>query len=95
MFDLFDSNGGGTIDADELDATLRSVDICLKADEIEEVLTVIDKDGKSMTITHILNSITLPSLSSLMTLLSQTQFQTGLQHPFVKRLFSTFIFRSS
>ena len=38
VFDLFDGNGGGTFDADELDQTLRSVDICLSKAEINEVL---------------------------------------------------------
>ena len=47
MFDLFDSNGGGTIDAMELDETLRSVDISLAPEEITEVLDKIDKDGQS------------------------------------------------
>ena len=46
VFELFDSNGGGTIDADELDQTLRSVGICLTRDEIKEVLQTIDKDGE-------------------------------------------------
>lgn len=46
VFDLFDSNGGGTIDADELDLALRSVDIQLSQEEIVDVLTSMDKDGK-------------------------------------------------
>ncbi|CAH1790050.1 unnamed protein product [Owenia fusiformis] len=45
VFDLFDSNGGGTIDADELDKTLRSVGIELTREEIVQVLTSIDADG--------------------------------------------------
>lgn len=45
MFDLFDSNGGGTIDAEELDLALRSVDIQLSQEEIIDVLTTMDKDG--------------------------------------------------
>ncbi|XP_038071507.1 uncharacterized protein LOC119740312 [Patiria miniata] len=44
-FDLFDSNGGGTIDAEELTEALSSVDIHLSVDEIKEVLQAIDKDG--------------------------------------------------
>ncbi|XP_022102020.1 uncharacterized protein LOC110985355 [Acanthaster planci] len=44
-FDLFDRNGGGTIDADELSEALNSVDIHLSSDEIKEVLQAIDKDG--------------------------------------------------
>ena len=47
VFDLFDSNGGGTIDADELDTALRSVDICLTQSEICDVLVLMDKDGKT------------------------------------------------
>ena len=46
MFDLFDSNGGGTIDADELQQALASVDIILTTEEIEDVFSSIDKDGK-------------------------------------------------
>ena len=45
MFDLFDSNGGGTIDAEELDLALKSVDIHLSQEEIIDVLTAMDKDG--------------------------------------------------
>ncbi|KAJ8019644.1 Caltractin [Holothuria leucospilota] len=45
VFDLFDSNGGGTIDADELDAALRSVDIHIPKDELIDVMQSIDKDG--------------------------------------------------
>ena len=49
MFDLFDSNGGGTIDAQELDDALRTVDIQLTKDEITDVLASMDKDGKIMS----------------------------------------------
>ena len=45
VFDLFDGNGGGTIDAEELDETLRSVDICLESHQIAEVMLSIDHDG--------------------------------------------------
>jgi Ca2+-binding EF-hand superfamily protein len=45
VFDLFDSNGGGTIDAEELDLALRSVGICLSEDDIIGVLESMDKDG--------------------------------------------------
>ncbi|XP_071487181.1 uncharacterized protein [Diadema antillarum] len=45
VFDLFDSNGGGTIDADELQSALSSVDIHLPAQDIRDVLETIDKDG--------------------------------------------------
>ena len=45
MFDLFDSNGGGTIDAEELDLALRSVGICLTKDDIVGVLESMDNDG--------------------------------------------------
>ena len=46
VFNLFDINGGGTIDADELDAALKTVDIHLTHKEIQDVLQVIDEDGK-------------------------------------------------
>ncbi|XP_057305377.1 uncharacterized protein LOC130642305 [Hydractinia symbiolongicarpus] len=45
VFDLFDSNGGGTIDAEELDEALKSADIHLSTEEIADVLTSMDKDG--------------------------------------------------
>ena len=47
MFDLFDSNGGGTIDAEELDLALKSVDIQLSQEDLLEVLSAMDKDGKA------------------------------------------------
>lgn len=46
VFDLFDSNGGGTIDAEELDLALKSVDIHLSPEDLQEVLCAMDKDGK-------------------------------------------------
>lgn len=46
MFDLFDSNGGGTIDAEELDLALKSVDIQLSQEDLQDVLTAMDKDGR-------------------------------------------------
>jgi len=45
VFDLFDSNGGGTIDAQELDEALKSADIHLSKEEIADVLNSMDKDG--------------------------------------------------
>ena len=45
VFDLFDSNGGGTIDAEELDLALKSVDIHLAQEDLQEVLGAMDKDG--------------------------------------------------
>ena len=48
MFSLFDINGGGTIDAQELYSALGSVDIHLSRAEIEEVLRVMDEDGKDL-----------------------------------------------
>ena len=45
VFDLFDSNGGGTIDAEELDLALRSVEIHLSQEDLQEVLSAMDKDG--------------------------------------------------
>ena len=46
VFDLFDSNGGGSIDADELDEALRSAEINVTKEEINEVLSSMDKDGR-------------------------------------------------
>ena len=46
VFDLFDEDGGGTIDADELDAAMKSVDCAMTPEEIAEVLSIIDEDGK-------------------------------------------------
>lgn len=48
VFDLFDSNGGGTIDAEELDLALKSVDIQLSQEDLLEVLGAMDKDGKEL-----------------------------------------------
>ncbi|XP_033113994.1 uncharacterized protein LOC117114435 [Anneissia japonica] len=45
VFDLFDTNGGGSIDADELQAALASVEIHISHKEIEDVLSQIDDDG--------------------------------------------------
>ena len=45
VFGLFDVNGGGTIDAQELHSALNSVDIRLSKEEIEDVLCVMDEDG--------------------------------------------------
>uniref|UniRef100_H2ZDZ9 EF-hand domain-containing protein n=1 Tax=Ciona savignyi TaxID=51511 RepID=H2ZDZ9_CIOSA len=44
-FDLFDNNGGGTIDALELKETLESVGILLDEAEIHDVMMRLDKDG--------------------------------------------------
>ena len=45
---MFDINGGGTIDADELDSALKTVDIHLSTQEIHDVLQVIDEDGMAL-----------------------------------------------
>ena len=45
VFTLFDINGGGSIDASELDQALRSVEIFLTEAELKDVLAVIDEDG--------------------------------------------------
>jgi Ca2+-binding EF-hand superfamily protein len=47
VFGLFDMNGGGTIDAQELHSALDSVDIRLTKEEIEDVLCVMDEDGNT------------------------------------------------
>ena len=44
-FDLFDNNGGGTIDAAELKATLDSVGIDIETEDIEDVMKRMDEDG--------------------------------------------------
>ncbi len=44
-FELFDTNGGGTIDAGELDITLRSVGIVIGTDDLREIMLKIDTDG--------------------------------------------------
>ena len=46
MFDLFDTNGGGTIDAEELDVALKSVGIQLTQVDLHDVLSAMDKNGK-------------------------------------------------
>ena len=46
VFDLFDCNGGGTIDAEELDLALKSVDIQLSQEDLHEVISAMDKNGK-------------------------------------------------
>jgi len=46
VFDLFDTNGGGTIDAEELDVALKSVGIQLTQVNLHEVLSAMDKNGK-------------------------------------------------
>lgn len=45
-FDIFDKNGGGTIDALELKKTLESVGIILEEEEIHDVMMRLDKDGE-------------------------------------------------
>uniref|UniRef100_A0ABM0LZV1 Probable calcium-binding protein CML8-like n=1 Tax=Saccoglossus kowalevskii TaxID=10224 RepID=A0ABM0LZV1_SACKO len=45
VFDLFDSNGGGSIDADEFSQALDSVDIQIPPNEIAEIMATIDNDG--------------------------------------------------
>ncbi|XP_062518901.1 uncharacterized protein LOC134194022 [Corticium candelabrum] len=42
VFDLFDEYGGGTIEAEQLDATMKSVDITLTQEDIKSILQVID-----------------------------------------------------
>lgn len=43
---MFDSNGGGTIDAEELDLALQSVGIKLNHEDLAGVLETMDKDGR-------------------------------------------------
>ena len=44
-FDLFDKNGGGTIDANELHKTLEDVGIDLNESDLEDVMMTLDNDG--------------------------------------------------
>ena len=44
-FDLFDNNGGGTIDSAELKETLDSVGIEIDQEDIEDVMMKLDEDG--------------------------------------------------
>ena len=45
VFNLFGLNGGGMIDAEELEKALHSVDIKLTQEEVRNLLAVIDDDG--------------------------------------------------
>lgn len=65
VFNLFDINGGGTIDADELDSALRTVDIQLEQNEIRDVLQVLDEDGKMVMIIDSCCRFTCSDTSSL------------------------------
>lgn len=60
VFDLFDSNGGGTIDAEELDLALKSVDVNLAQEELVEVVGAMDKDGSKPFPNAIKMIFTLP-----------------------------------
>ncbi|XP_076821552.1 uncharacterized protein LOC143468310 [Clavelina lepadiformis] len=44
-FDLFDNDGGGTIDEHELKETLQSVGIEIEESEIHDIMSRVDKDG--------------------------------------------------
>ena len=44
---MFDSNGGGTIQAEDLDQALQSVDIKLTKEEVNELFDGMDVDGKT------------------------------------------------
>ena len=44
-FELFDKNGGGTIDASELQKTLADVDIVIDGSDLTEVMQTLDGDG--------------------------------------------------
>merc|ERR1719402_231957 len=45
VFELFDKNGGGTIDASELQKTLADVDINIDGADLNEVMLTLDGDG--------------------------------------------------
>ena len=44
-FELFDKNGGGTIDAAELQRTLADVGINVNGDDLIEIMRTLDHDG--------------------------------------------------
>merc|ERR1712010_273423 len=44
-FDLFDTDGSGTIDAKELKVAMRALGIEPKKEEIKKMISDIDKDG--------------------------------------------------
>merc|ERR1712132_7813 len=44
-FDLFDTDGSGTIDAKELKVAMRALGLDAKKDEIQKMINDIDKDG--------------------------------------------------
>ena len=44
-FELFDKNGGGTIDAGELQKTLQDVGIQIDGADLVEVMQTLDGDG--------------------------------------------------
>merc|ERR1711918_304287 len=44
-FDLFDTDGSGTIDAKELKVAMRALGLDAKRDEIRRMINDIDKDG--------------------------------------------------
>ena len=44
-FELFDKNGGGTIDAAELHHTLVGVGINVNGDDLIEIMRTLDHDG--------------------------------------------------
>merc|ERR1711998_273771 len=44
-FDLFDTDGSGTIDAKELKVAMRALGLDAKKDEIRRMINDIDKDG--------------------------------------------------
>lgn len=44
-FELFDKNGGGTIDAFELQKTLADVEIYVNSDDLVEIMMSLDHDG--------------------------------------------------
>merc|ERR1711964_84868 len=44
-FDLFDTDGSGTIDAKELKVAMRALGLDAKKDEIRRMIDDIDKDG--------------------------------------------------
>eukprot|EP01062_Namystynia_karyoxenos_P035958 TRINITY_DN2622_c2_g1_i1.p1 TRINITY_DN2622_c2_g1~~TRINITY_DN2622_c2_g1_i1.p1 ORF type:complete len:205 (+),score=100.11 TRINITY_DN2622_c2_g1_i1:85-615(+) len=45
VFDLYDEDGSGAIDIDELDKAMRSVGLDIPRSELEYMLKKIDKDG--------------------------------------------------
>merc|ERR1739848_842144 len=58
-FDLFDTDGSGTIDAKELKVAMRALGLDAKKDEIRRMINDIDKDGSgTIDFNEVINMMT-------------------------------------